>query len=88
LNACGVDEADGRQFIAIELLDGETLRERKVRYTQPMALTWVYSGLHEREATLQFLEDAYAERDPHLIAVDPQIDFVLDDPRFQRFCFK
>jgi TolB-like protein/Tfp pilus assembly protein PilF len=56
----------------------------KVRYTQPMSLAWVYSGLCDREATLTYLEQGYTERDPLLIFVDSQIDFVRDDPRFQQ----
>jgi tetratricopeptide (TPR) repeat protein len=56
----------------------------KVRYIQPMALAWVYAGLHDKEATLLYLEKAYSERDLIFMTVDYQIDFVREDPRFQR----
>jgi hypothetical protein len=55
----------------------------KVRYIQPMALAWVYAGLHDKEATLLYLEKAYSERDLIFMTVDYQINFVRDDPRFQ-----
>ena len=69
--------------LAAELED-----ERKVRYIQPMAFVWIYSGLHDKDATLLYLEHAYTERDLLLIMVDPQIDFVRDEPRFQEILLK
>jgi tetratricopeptide (TPR) repeat protein len=57
---------------------------RDVGYIQPMTLAWVYAGLGDKEATLRFLEQACSERDPLFLTGDPQIDFVRDDPRFQK----
>jgi hypothetical protein len=65
-------------------LDAELEAMRKVRYIQPMALAWLYSGLRDRDATLLYLEEAFTERDLLLLMVDSQIDFVGDDPRFQK----
>ena len=58
--------------------------QRSVRYIQPTTLALLYSGLREKEATLRWLEQAYAERDPLFLTMDPQIDFVRDDPQFQK----
>ena len=62
----------------------ETEARRDVGYVQPMTLAWVYAGLGDKEATLRSLEQACSERDPLLLTGDPQIDFVRDDPDFEK----
>jgi tetratricopeptide (TPR) repeat protein len=74
----------GRMTQAPRQIADELEAMRKVRYIQPMAFVWVYSGLGDRESTLTYLEQAYTERDLLLITVDSQIDFVRDDPRFDK----
>jgi tetratricopeptide (TPR) repeat protein len=48
-------------------------------------LSFAYASLGDREAALQWLETAYADRDAKLahINVDPRLDSLRDDPRFQ-----
>jgi serine/threonine protein kinase len=70
--------AEARQLLA-ELEDLS-----KVRYVQPMVFGWIHAGLRDREETLLFLEQAYADRDILLLTVDAQVDFVRDDPRYQK----
>lgn len=54
-------------------------------YVPPYAVALVYAGLGEREAALERLDKAYAERDVHLIflTVDPKWDSYRAEPRFQ-----
>jgi serine/threonine protein kinase/tetratricopeptide (TPR) repeat protein len=57
---------------------------RRTHYFQATSLAWLYAALRDREQTVRYLEQAYIERDPVLVTIDSQIDFVLDDPRLQK----
>jgi len=51
------------------------------------SLAFIYAGLHDNDAALQWLERALAERDVHLIGIeaDWQMRGMQSDPRFQTF---
>lgn len=55
------------------------------RYVPPYASALVRAGLGERDAVFEWLENAHAERDVHLIylPVDPKWDPYRSDPRFE-----
>src|SRR4029453_3999911 len=55
------------------------------RYVPPYAMAFVHAGLGERDAAFERLDQAYDERDVHLIflPVDPNWDAFRADPRFQ-----
>jgi TolB-like protein/DNA-binding winged helix-turn-helix (wHTH) protein/Tfp pilus assembly protein PilF len=57
----------------------------KRQHVSPFVIAWVYVNLHDRDAALEHLEQAYAERSTYLphIKVDPSLDFLRSDPRFQ-----
>jgi TolB-like protein/Tfp pilus assembly protein PilF len=57
----------------------------KRQYLSRFVIAWVYVNLHDRDAALEHLEQAYAERSSYLphIKVDPSLDFLRSDPRFQ-----
>lgn len=73
----------GRTTEAREVL--RTLEERSA-YVPPFAMALVHAGLGDRDATLQWLERAYAMRNTHLIFLtgDPKWRPFRSDPRFQR----
>jgi len=54
-------------------------------YVPPYAIALVHAGLGQREAVLEWLDKAYAERDVHLIflPVDPKWDPYRTDARFE-----
>jgi serine/threonine protein kinase/tetratricopeptide (TPR) repeat protein len=55
------------------------------KYVSPTELAVLYIGLGDKEAALQSLERAYAERDPRLdeLKVEPYFDSLRSDPRYQ-----
>ena len=57
----------------------------KRQYVSQFVIAWVYVNLRDKEAALEHLEQAYAERSTYLphIKVDPSLDFLRPDPRFQ-----
>ena len=74
---------NGRAAEAREVL--RTLEtDARTRYVPPYAMALVHVGLGERDAAFQWLEQAYAARDVHLIylPVDPKWDAYRTDPRF------
>ena len=70
--------------------------QAREQYMSPYAIAIIYAGLSDWQAALQWLENAYAVRDVHLIflPVDPRWDPLRSDQRFQsligrcRFCGK
>ena len=73
----------GRVDAAREVLSAQEAVSRE-RYLPPYAMALVYAGLGERDAMFDFLEQAYAARDVHLIflPVDMKWDPYRADPRF------
>lgn len=64
----------------------EELQElSKRQYVSPSAIGWVYLSLRDKDAALEHLEQAYAERSAYLslLKVEPSFDFMRSDPRFQ-----
>ena len=55
------------------------------RYVPPVAIALIHAGLGEREAVFEWLEQAYAVRDVHLmyLPVDAKWDPYREDPRFK-----
>jgi TolB-like protein/DNA-binding winged helix-turn-helix (wHTH) protein/Tfp pilus assembly protein PilF len=53
-------------------------------YVKPLVFAWIAIGLDETEQALAWLEQAYAERDPHLtlLNADPVYDPLRTVPRF------
>jgi tetratricopeptide (TPR) repeat protein len=74
-----VGQMDKAREVAAEL---EALR--RTHYVQATSIAWLYAGLRDREATVLNLEQASVDRDPVLLTIDSQIDFVLDDPRLEK----
>ena len=61
------------------------LEERSQReYSPGLAIAWVYLGLGESGACLEWLEHAFNQREPYLpsIAVSPACDPIRHSPRF------
>jgi len=56
-----------------------------LRYVPPYAMALVHAGLNEREQVFEWLDNAYAARDVHLIylPVDAKWDPYRADPRFK-----
>ena len=54
-------------------------------YVPPYLLALVYAGLGEKDRAFQQLDEAYDVRDPDLVylKVDPRLDPLRSDPRFQ-----
>lgn len=74
---------NGRTAEAREVLS--TLEtDAKARYVPPYAMALVHAGLGDRDAAFDWLGQAYAARDVHLIylPVDPKWDTYRADPRF------
>jgi TolB-like protein/DNA-binding winged helix-turn-helix (wHTH) protein/Flp pilus assembly protein TadD len=65
---------------ALSILDNVS----RTRYVPPYAMALIYAGLGEREPMFDYLEQAYAARDVHLIylPVDMKWDPYRTDPRF------
>jgi TolB-like protein/DNA-binding winged helix-turn-helix (wHTH) protein/Tfp pilus assembly protein PilF len=62
----------------------ELYQLQKRRYVSPMAFTFVYIGLGDKEQAFAWLEKAYQERSNHLafFKVSPVVDRLRSDPRF------
>jgi len=54
------------------------------RYISPYHIALVYSGLGDRDATLDSLEQALQNRTDYMVflKVDPRFDWLHKDPRF------
>ena len=74
----------GKRAEAQKVLD--ELKERSKRsYVPPYNIAIIYTGLGEKDQALAWLEKAYAERSFYLtlLKVDPDLDSLRSDPRFQ-----
>ena len=62
----------------------ELLQLQKQRYVTPMALTYVYIGLGDKDHAFAWLEKAYQERSNHIafFKVSPTVDPLRSDARF------
>jgi tetratricopeptide (TPR) repeat protein len=73
----------GRPEEARAILD-QLLRRSKSRYVPPSRIALVYNHLGDKERTLDWLEKAYAIRDPGMTFLKaPNWKNVENDPRFQ-----
>lgn len=63
---------------------------QKNLYTSPVHIAWVYIGLGQLEAAMDWLDKAYAQRSIMLIRikVDPMYDRLRSHPRFQELLAK
>jgi TolB-like protein/class 3 adenylate cyclase len=54
------------------------------RYVAPFQIAVIHTGLGENDEALQWLEKAFAERDPRMswLKVEPSLDGLRGDPRF------
>jgi tetratricopeptide (TPR) repeat protein len=73
----------GRKREANKVLN-ELLQLQKQRYVTPMAFTYVYIGLGNKDQAFAWLEKAYQERSNHIafFKVTPTVDPLRSDPRF------
>jgi len=62
----------------------------KARFVSPRDIALVYTGLGEKDKALDWLEEAYRQRDIGLsnLAVDPAFDPLRADPRFENLVRK
>ena len=73
----------GRPEEARAILDQLLLRS-KSRFVPPYHIAWVYNNVGDKERALEWLEKAYAIRDPKMTFLKPMNwKNVENDPRFQ-----
>jgi serine/threonine-protein kinase len=74
----------GKKFEVNKLLE-EILALSKKRYVSPYSIATVYAGLKETEKTLEWLEQAYAERNVELLwlKIDPRFDALRGNQRLE-----
>jgi len=73
----------GRKDEAVRII--KQLRElAQERYVPSFVFAWIYMHLREKERTLEYLEQAYAERSSYLavIGTEPDMDILRSNPRF------
>jgi len=80
----GCYAAQGRTNEARKII-GDLQKLSKRQYVSPFIIGWLYVNLRDKEAALAYLERAYAERSTYLslIKIEPSLDFLRSDPRFQ-----
>src|SRR5262245_29423349 len=73
----------GRRVEANKTLD-ELLELNRRRYVTPVAVSWVYTGLGDKDRAFAWLEKAYQERSNFMayLKVIPTADPLRSDPRF------
>jgi TolB-like protein/DNA-binding winged helix-turn-helix (wHTH) protein/Tfp pilus assembly protein PilF len=73
----------GRKREANQILI-ELLQLQKQRYVTPVALSYVYIGLGNKDQAFTWLEKGYQERSNHIafLKVNPTVDSLRSDPRF------
>jgi tetratricopeptide (TPR) repeat protein len=69
---------------AQKMLD-DLIRRSETQYVSPFYVALIFTGLHENEKALDWLDKAYQDRSNPLIflKVDPELDPLRSDPRFQ-----
>ncbi len=74
----------GRKQNALKIID-QLKEESASRYVSPFYLAVVYAGMGEKNQALESLERAYQDRSNRVVflKVDPQVDNLRSDPRFQ-----
>lgn len=74
----------GRTADALEILS-HLLQRTETEYIQGSALAYLYAGLGDNDAALDWLEVAYEQRDITLIVlkVEPLFDGLRSDARYQ-----
>jgi hypothetical protein len=62
----------------------ELLKLSTTRFVPPNHFALIYNGLGEIEKSLEWLETAYAQRDPKMtfLKVDPKWNNLRNEPRF------
>lgn len=80
----GIYARAGRTDDALENLS-HLLQRTETEYIQGSALAYLYAGLGDYDAALDWLEVAYEQRDITLIGlkVDPLLDGLRSDARYQ-----
>ena len=75
-----IGEAEGFQFIAMEYVQGQTLREK----IHPFVMAGYYTRLGQKEEAIAWLQKGYEERDFRMtmLAVGFGFDSIRSDPRF------
>ena len=73
----------GRKREANQILN-ELLQLQRQRYVTPMAISFVYIGLGNKDLVFAWLEKGYQERANHIafFKVNPTVDPLRSDPRF------
>jgi TolB-like protein/DNA-binding winged helix-turn-helix (wHTH) protein/Tfp pilus assembly protein PilF len=76
----------GRKREANQILS-ELLKLQTQRYVTPMAISFVYIGLGNKDQAFAWLEKGYQERANHIafFKVNPTVDPLRSDPRFADF---
>jgi TolB-like protein/Flp pilus assembly protein TadD len=80
----GCQAALGNSRQAKKIID--ELRElSKAKFVPSFVTAWIHANLGDKEATLESLEAAYAQRSSYMavIGAEPALDFIRSDPRFQ-----
>lgn len=63
----------------------QMLERKKERYVPPYNVALVFAGLRETEAALQWLEQAFADRDVHMpFLLDHKWDGLRSNPQFRQ----
>lgn len=75
----------GRACEARRLSDELEGRKSRGEYVPPFAMALIRSGLLDRDAAIELLEESYQERSPLLgiwLTTEPRLEFLHSDPRF------
>jgi tetratricopeptide (TPR) repeat protein len=72
---------------ACRLLRELESRRSRGGYVPPFVMALVQTGLLDKDAAFESLENAYHERSPHLglwLSTEPRLEFLRSDPRFSK----
>jgi serine/threonine-protein kinase len=80
-------QAVGRKTEADEMLKQDSL---KFADSHAFDIALVYAFRNERDSAFEWLDRAYKQRDPELIAIlgEPLLKDLVNDPRYQAFLQK